>query len=218
MKLEKRIMSLMVVALVVTIGASLSFVGEDKAETSQTQTKYSQTQRKSIETQRKSLETEEKAVELHTSLPPMVAVEPLAYDITQDEAIQELNTLGVFIPDNYVDLCDRAEQEYGVKSELLQAIMWNESRCVPTAENGNCKGLMQCNIKYWSVAGEDWRNPHDAINMGARAIQTIVATYGCEDLGAICTRYHGEQNFDDYSVYTQSVDRIEYLLERSKGE
>lgn len=147
--------------------------------------------------------------------PPVVMEDPpQLYDITPDEAKSELSTAGVYIPEDYIRYCEQYGEEYSVSPEMLEAIIWSESRCQPLAENGICKGLMQLNIKYWLDKGSDWRNPAVNIEAGAKAINTIITNYGCEDLGSILTRFHGEKDFDTYSCYTKQIARISYLLER----
>lgn len=47
----------------------------------------------------------------------------------------------------YRDICDKYQEEYGISSNLVQALIIIESSNEPSAQNGNCIGLCQINTK-----------------------------------------------------------------------
>lgn len=133
-------------------------------------------------------------------------------DKRQHEANAYLNERGISVPDYIKTACAAAEDRWGVSRYMLEAIAWKESRFRPDAQNGPCKGLMQVNVNLFP---HDWTDPQANIMEAARLIDTL-GSQGYEDLGAICSLYHGEGH-PQYSSYTEDIDRISEALMESEG-
>lgn len=62
-----------------------------------------------------------------------------------EEAERYLSENRIEITDEVKELCGIYGRRYGISPELLQAMIWTESRCIPSAQSPDksCKGLMQ---------------------------------------------------------------------------
>lgn len=59
-----------------------------------------------------------------------------------------------YMEENYVDIplevsesCEKYGEEYGICPEVGEGLCWRETRCQSDAENGNCKGVAQIDVK-----------------------------------------------------------------------
>lgn len=114
----------------------------------------------------------------------------------------------VEVPAELKPIFEEKADEYGIDEYFLEALAWRESRFKTTASNGNCKGLMEVNVKYYP---HDWKDPEQNIDAACRCIMAIINQYDAEDLGDIASYYHGEGK-PGYSSYVQDVDRVQRVL------
>ena len=119
----------------------------------------------------------------------------------------------VEVPADLKPIFEEKADEYGIDEYFLEALAWRESRFKTTASNGNCKGLMEVNVKYYP---HDWKDPEQNIDAACRCIMAIINQYDAEDLGDIASYYHGEGK-PGYSSYVQDVDRVQRVLAEEDG-
>lgn len=133
-------------------------------------------------------------------------VEPVvARQVVAEAWLKEKN---IEVPPDIKAICREKADEYGIDEYFLEALAWRESRFKTTASNGNCKGLMEVNVKYYP---HDWKDPEQNIDAACRCIMAIINQYDAEDLGDIASYYHGEGK-PGYSSYVQDVDRVQRVL------
>lgn len=131
------------------------------------------------------------------------------------------------VPEDVLASCVKWGAEYDICPELLEAICFNESRYIPTVENGTCKGLMQINIVFFKDRIEKFKitdiyDIDSNIHLGADYLAELFNEY--EDVGAVIGYYHGEANAADkamqgnLSSYTKKILKKAESLERSHGK
>lgn len=119
----------------------------------------------------------------------------------------------VEVPADLKPIFEEKADKYGIDEYFLEALAWRESRFKTTVSNGNCKGLMEVNVKYYP---HDWKDPEQNIDAACRCIMAIINQYDAEDLGDIASYYHGEGK-PRYSSYVQDVDRVQRVLAEEDG-
>ena len=156
----------------------------------------------------------------------------------QQAAQETLAELGVEIPVEIIELTEIVGQKYEICPELLQAIIWQESRCIATVKNASCSGLMQINvsqtfnknhIKEMAAAknltySEAIFDAEINIEAGAQLLRYLFDNFG-DDPAEILMRYNGDsthlkryKNGGDMSSYAQDTLEISELLERAHGK
>lgn len=156
----------------------------------------------------------------------------------QQAAKEALELLGVEIPEEIIELTEIVGQKYEICPELLQAIIWQESRCIPSVKNASCSGLMQINVSnsfnknHIKEMAEDKNltyseaifNAEINIEAGAQLLKYLFDNYG-DDPAEILMRYNGDstnlkkyKNGGDMSPYAQDTLEISELLERAHGK
>ena len=90
-----------------------------------------------------------------------------------------------------------AANKYDICPELLEAIMYYESRYTVDAENGPCKGIMQINAAYYTdrmhkFGITDYWNLENNILLATDYLAELFKEY--EDVGIVLGVYHGESN------------------------
>jgi len=169
-------------------------------------------------------------------------IEDPAYQIMmqkrQQAAEEALELLGVEIPEEIIELTEIVGQKYEICPELLQAIIWQESRCIPSVKNASCSGLMQINVansfnkNHIKEMAEDKNlnyseaifNAEINIEAGAQLLKYLFDNYG-DDPAEILMRYNGDstnlkkyKNGGDMSQYAKDTLEISELLERAHGK
>lgn len=156
----------------------------------------------------------------------------------QEAAIEALKEMKVVIPDDIVQITEEVGAEYDICPELLQAIIWQESRCISSVFNSSCKGLMQVNVSV-SMNRDNIKELADEQNMdfsaavfdaainietGARLLRVLYDKYG-DDPAEILMRYNGDStnlknylNGGEMSNYAAETLEISELLERAHGK
>ena len=156
----------------------------------------------------------------------------------QQAAQEALQELGVEIPEEIIELTEIIGPKYEICPELLQAIIWQESRCIASVKNASCSGLMQINVN------QDFNKNHikemataknltyseaifDAeinIEAGAQLLRYLFENFG-DDPAEILMRYNGDaknlkryKNGGDMSSYARETLEISELLERAHGK
>lgn len=156
----------------------------------------------------------------------------------QQAAQEALQELGVEIPTEIIEITEIVGQKYEICPELLQAIIWQESRCIPTVKNAACSGLMQINVsqsfnknhikemaadKNLTYA-EAIFNAEINIEAGAQLLKYLFDNFG-DDPAEILMRYNGDstnlkqyKSGGDMSQYAADTLEISELLERAHGK
>lgn len=132
----------------------------------------------------------------------------------------------ISIPQEVKESCDKWGEEYGICSELLQALCWQESRCRADAKNGNCWGMCQINHKLFAKKMEeigvtDLYDADQCIHLCADIlfdyfeqgdeVYLVLMKYNC---GAS----RGKQLFEQgiYTSYAKTVTANAQLLEQER--
>ena len=169
-------------------------------------------------------------------------IEDPAYQIMmakrQQAAQEALQELGVEIPTEIIEITEIVGQKYEICPELLQAIVWQESRCIASVKNASCSGLMQINvansfnknhIKEMAAAknltySEAIFDAEINIEAGAQLLRYLFDNYG-DDPAEILMRYNGDstnlkryKSGGDMSSYAADTLEISELLERAHGK
>lgn len=98
---------------------------------------------------------------------PKITVEPTTAPTQED------------IINGYIkDIC----KEYEIEPELIQSIVWHESRYNPKVKNGKCLGLMQIHTLYHSdrakkLGVKDFYDPYGNILLGVDYISELLNKY-----------------------------------------
>ena len=127
----------------------------------------------------------------------------------------------------YQTYCEEIGSQYGICPELLEAIMESESSGNPNAENGNCKGLMQINLKYHENRMQELgvTNIYDSkgnILLAADYLVELFEEYG--DVGTVLMVYNGSEDAvargqrGDYTEYASKIMKRSEELERLHGK
>lgn len=133
------------------------------------------------------------------------------------------------IPEDIYQYCEIVGNEFDICPELLMALAERESRCIPTASNGSCKGLMQVSVSFhkerftdmgWSP--EDWDDAYKNMYVAGDYLHDLFEDY--DDPGTVLMIYHGESNAiskgesGNLSKYAQGILERSYELERVHGK
>ena len=156
----------------------------------------------------------------------------------QQAAQEALQELGVEIPEEIIELTEIIGQKYEICPELLQAIIWQESRCIASVKNASCSGLMQINVSQAfnkkhikEMAADKDLTYSEAIfdaeiniEAGAQLLRYLFDNFG-DDPAEILMRYNGDSTNlkrykcgGDMSSYAQDTLEISELLERAHGK
>lgn len=118
------------------------------------------------------------------------------------------------VPLDVQEACIKYGEQYDILPELLEAIIWHESRFTQYAQNKSCKGLMQINVnvqknRMSKLGIEDIYDIDSNIAVGADLLAELFDSY--EDVGIVLGLYHGEKNAikngraGKLSTYTQDI-------------
>ena len=156
----------------------------------------------------------------------------------QQAAQEALAELGVEIPTEIIEITEIIGQKYEICPELLQAIIWQESRCIASVKNAACSGLMQINVSQAfnkkhikKMAADKDLTYSEAIfdaeiniEAGAQLLRYLFDNFG-DDPAEILMRYNGDstnpkryKSGGDMSSYAQDTLEISELLERAHGK
>lgn len=151
-------------------------------------------------------------------------IEDMNHPNTQEieEAEAYLKENHVEVPKDIEEFCIKYGKENGIAPELLEAIIWKESRFQPEAVNKSCKGLMQvntgCHKKRMDRLGvSDIYDPEGNIAVGSDYLRELFEAH--EDTATVLELYNGDgsaaadQTRD--SAYAKKVMAISTALERS---
>lgn len=139
-----------------------------------------------------------------------------------DEAAAYLSENSVNVPPEIEALCIQYGKENGIAPELLEAIIWKESRFQPAAVNRSCKGLMQvntgCHKKRMDRLGvSDIYDPEGNIAVGSDYLRELFEAN--EDVATVLELYNGDgsaaEDPNRDSGYAKKVMAISNALERA---
>ena len=141
-----------------------------------------------------------------------------------DEAVAFLSENKVVVPPEIEALCIEIGKDNGIAPELLEAIIWKESRFKAEVVNasGTCHGLMQinrgCHKNRMSKLGvTDLYDPKDNIRVGADYLSELFSQY--EDTATVLEIYNGDSGAASdptrTSGYATKVMAVANALERA---
>ena len=126
------------------------------------------------------------------------------------------------IPSEFLYYFEWVGQDYCICPELLEAIAFRESRFKADAENKNCKGLMQINVKIhkkriekygWTEA--DMLDPYKNLMLAADYLAELYELYG-DDNPIVLSIYSGNYKaVNKYKEYGIMCDYAEKVLNQS---
>lgn len=134
----------------------------------------------------------------------------------------------VIVPDEVAAIAEELGQEYGICSELIQAICWRESRFKEDAVGGTCIGIMQINERWHRdrmkrLGVTDLYDTKQNMLVGADYLAELFERY--EDVVYVLDAYNGgseyaERNCKDGVVteYAKTVIELSESLERKHGK
>lgn len=145
---------------------------------------------------------------------------PNTREIEEAEAYLKENR--VEVPADIEEFCIKYGKENGIAPELLEAIIWKESRFQPEAVNRSCKGLMQvntgCHKKRMDRLGvSDIYDPEGNIAVGSDYLRELFEAN--EDTATVLELYNGDgsaaADTTRDSAYAKKVMAISNALERA---
>lgn len=119
------------------------------------------------------------------------------------------------LSDDVKALADEYETE-DIPSELIQAVIWTESRGVTdvVSADGYNVGLMQLHVWYFNG---DLTDPANNVRQGAEYLQSLFDTYG--DISKALMAYHGEGTVNKPpSYYARSITALAAQIRLNKRD
>lgn len=146
----------------------------------------------------------------------VIQEEPEQSEDIQEKPLTEKEQIDSFI----VDIANM----YDIEPELIQSIVWHESRYKPDAYNGNCLGLMQVSTRWHADRAEklgvtDFYDPYGNILLGVDYISELMDRYDDPALALMMYNMKHSTAMSLYekgeiSFYAKSVlERAELLKE-----
>lgn len=140
------------------------------------------------------------------------------------KAVEYLSENAVVIPPEIESLCKKYGKENGIVPELIEAIIWKESRFQPDAVNasGSCHGLMQVHkgshrARMDRLNVTDLYDSEQNIKAGTDYLRELFEKY--EDTATVLEYYNGDSaaaaDLDRDSGYARKVMNISTALERA---
>lgn len=137
------------------------------------------------------------------------------------EAEQYLQNEGIIVPEEIEELCEFYGDKYNISPELLEAIIWKESRFEKGAINDSrtCVGLMQINTKIHQDRIKKFKignifDPAGNIKIGTDYLSELLEN---NDLEIAIMLYNGDKkakNNNYISDYAKNILEITEALER----
>lgn len=126
------------------------------------------------------------------------------------------------IPSDLKIYFEWAGRDYCICPELLEAIAFRESRFKADAENKNCKGLMQINVKIhkeriekYGWTDTDMLDPYKNIIVAADYLSELYDLYG-DDNPIVLSIYSGNvKAVEKYKEYGMMCTYVENVLDQS---
>ena len=131
------------------------------------------------------------------------------------------------LSDEIIGYCDEIGEQYGICSELLQAMIERESTGNPLAVNGGCIGLLQISERWHldrmeRLGVDDLFDPYSNILVGADYLMELADKYG--DVALVLMVFHGEKDALEkneqgiISDYSKGILERSEFLERERGK
>ena len=144
-------------------------------------------------------------------------------DMGQIEAAEAyLSENHVDVPADIEELCEKYGKANNIAPELLEAMIWKESRFKPevVSATGSCHGLMQVHAgshmrRMERLGVTDLHDPESNIAVGADYLRELLEQY---DLEVAIMLYNGDKrafNEGYRSGYVKKVLEVSQALERS---
>lgn len=127
------------------------------------------------------------------------------------------------IPEQIKKDCEEIGEEFDICPELLESIIWHESRFLPEVTNKNCWGLCQVNVKIhadriekYEYTKDDMLTAYANIKVAADYLAELYATYG-DDNPIVLTLYSGAgwAAVEKYKEYGTMTEYVKNVLSRS---
>ena len=134
------------------------------------------------------------------------------------------------VPREVQEAANLCGAEFNICPELLMSIAYYESRYQEDAQNGNCIGLMQVNIKvhkdrleYYGFTESDMTDGYKNMMVASDILEELFLEY--EDIGIVLCAYNGDSKglraYKEYGLlprYAQKVLEKSEALERLAGK
>ena len=141
-----------------------------------------------------------------------------------------LKEQGVEIPEEIEFWSEHYGEKYGICPEVIEALIWTESRCDPTAQSADksCKGLMQVKPSCHQERMERLKARNvfgipENIRIGTDYLSELAA--GEQDIAVALARYNGQSaekiekaRRGEYSGYAKQILEIAEQLEEVHGK
>lgn len=142
---------------------------------------------------------------------------PTAEEVQEAELYLSANYVNV--PEEIEELCIKYGTIHNIAPELLEAMIWKESRFLPEVQGGACKGLMQVNPNYHKhrmtkVGAKDLFEPEDNIATGSDYLKDLIDEN--DSIPVALMLYNGDKrayNPGFVSGYAKEILKISRYLE-----
>lgn len=147
-----------------------------------------------------------------------------------EDAEEFLQEKGVEIPEEIAFWSEHYGEKYGICPEVIEAMIWTESRCIPSAQSADksCKGLMQIKPSCHQERMEKLKARNvfgipENIRIGTDYLAELAA--GEPDIAVALARYNGQNEEKirktregQYSGYVKQILQIAEALEEAHGK
>ncbi|MAF44066.1 MAG: hypothetical protein CMI54_07890 [Parcubacteria group bacterium] len=142
---------------------------------------------------------------------------PTNWTLESKVASKELQNVLDEIKNNYGDLIKDVSDKHGVPEDLIVAIMAQESKGNPNAENESSKaqGLMQImpdNLKHFKIPKNKWKDPATNIDVAGRLLKRWLRVYGKKKgLESVVAAYNAGDvrvNNDTWKTRKETLDYV----------
>lgn len=145
------------------------------------------------------------------------AGEYIAKEYAAKSAQTYLSENYISVPAEIEELCIKYGAIHNIEPELLEALIWKESRFIADVQGGACKGLMQVNPGCHSrrmakVGATDLFNPEDNIATGSDYLKELIDEY--KDIDIALMLYNGDKRAGSgyVSNYAKDIIKISRYL------
>ena len=148
---------------------------------------------------------------------PIGYLELKQYEIKDPEGYME--EYYVDIPNEISEVCEKYGAEYNICPEILEALVWRESRCTDVS-NGNCKGYAQVNEhihkdRMDSLGIKDIHDLDGNIHVATDLLSDLYDDTG--NVAKSLDKYNGNKQ-NGNSGYAKQIMTVAYCLDRVGGD
>ena len=134
-------------------------------------------------------------------------------------SIARAESKDTWIDPSYVKICEEVGARKNISPEFLEAFIEAESSGVPTASNGNCKGLMQVyesvhRGRMQKLGVSNLYDPRGNIEVGSDILIELFETYG-DDTAKVVMMYNGSRDAKERAANWNFTDYANKVLNRA---